>query len=138
MPVLPGSALLEQIVGTVSEFFVLCIPFLLVTSGVAWDQDGFDIVVQLVEQDIRKDWAGNRSLWNSAEGSVKFPILKISGVKEFLDEVNETSLLDVFFHPPNNHLVIESVEPLRNVALDHPDGSSPVLVQFSDRVYPSA
>src|SRR6266700_3266735 len=87
---------LEQIGGTVSEFFVLHIPFLLIASGVTWDQDGFDIFVQLVEQDIRKNWAGNRSLWNSTQGSVEFPILEVSSVKELLDEVDETSIMDVF------------------------------------------
>src|SRR5260370_26268908 len=48
------------------------------------------------------------------------------------------AILDVFFQPRKNQLVIESVEALRNVALDKPDGSSRVVVDFSERGMTSA
>jgi hypothetical protein len=58
----------------VLEFFVLRVPSLLLASGVLWDQNGFNILVQLVEQDIGEDRAGNRSLWNSRKGAVELMV----------------------------------------------------------------
>ena len=58
--------LFEQAMSTMDELPVLFVLFSSLSLGMLWDEYGFDICVELIEQDIGENWAYNRPLWNSA------------------------------------------------------------------------
>src|SRR5260221_8217168 len=63
-----GSLLLplfEQALSLIKQVGILLVRFSSLPPGVLWDENGFDKGIKLVEQDIGKNRADNRALWDT-------------------------------------------------------------------------
>jgi hypothetical protein len=49
---------------------------------VLWDENGFDKGIELIEQDIGKNWADNRALWYPTQRLIVFPLFQVACVKQ--------------------------------------------------------
>ena len=77
------------------EFHILLVELSLLSPRVLWDEHGFDIGVQLVEQDIAEDRTCNRALWHATERPIEFPVLQISRIEQLFHEVEKASVVNV-------------------------------------------
>src|SRR5579864_5212154 len=89
-----GEPSFESVFRLMHQAFVHRILLSFLASCVAGNEHGFNVVVEFVEEDIRKDGRNHRTLRDSAERPIELPILQIPGIKQLLDESNETSIMD--------------------------------------------
>ena len=78
-----------------AQFDILRIELSLLSPHVLWDEHGFDIRVQLIEQDIAEKRADNRALWHATQCPIECPILQISCIEQLFDEVEKASVVNV-------------------------------------------
>jgi hypothetical protein len=63
-------------------------------AGVAWNEDLFDILIQLVQYYIGKDRAQSRPLWHPTVRRVTSPCFDIPRVEELFYESQEAVIVD--------------------------------------------
>ena len=81
--------------GAVHQVFVFPMLFSLLPFVVVWHEFYLYKPVELGEQGIGKDRAEYCALRYSTQCSIQLPILHISCVEEFSDEIEKPSVLDV-------------------------------------------
>ena len=103
----------------------LLVPF--VYSGMSY---GFDKLVQFIQIQVGEDGTDNGPLGGTAVGLVPAPIFEISRFEESTDETNEAFILDGFSQDGEQQFMGKRVETFRDIALDEPNTSHPVVVDF--------
>src|SRR5450432_2293074 len=105
---------------------------------VLWHEFTFHKPVELIEQDIRKQRAEDRTLWNSAQRFVELPFFHISCIQQFFDKSEKPSILDVFSECREDEIMIQAAKTVCDVALNDPGGAFPGVIDFpKSRVAPS-
>jgi hypothetical protein len=92
-----------------------------------WNEDVFDILVQFVQDEIRKYGTKHPSLWNSTMGLVIAPFLHISCSQEVIDETDKTVVVDLLAKDLEQKALIDSVEKRTDISLHIPFHASPAL-----------
>jgi hypothetical protein len=76
-----------------ADVFRIALP--LFASLVPGYQDVFDVVVQLVQIDIGKNWADDSALRRSAKRRSPVPFVRIPGLQNSPDQFDETAIVDL-------------------------------------------
>ena len=80
----------------------------------------FNVLVQLIQVDIRQDGRNNPALRTAAVGAVILPVLHISGVQKRPQELEKSGILDFLSNNSNQNRVVDVVKTAFDVAFDKP------------------
>ena len=96
-----------------------------------WDQHRLDKLIQPVEVDVGKDWAGHAALRGTAQRRMIFPILQVTCIQQVGKQPQEALIVEFLVQDRQQHRMVDAIEALRYVSLDEPLDPFPVLGDLS-------
>lgn len=96
--------------GILGQFDIRWIGFSSFSPCLLWNEDVFDILVQFVQDEIRKYGAKYPTLWNSTMSLVIAPVFQVSCSQEVIDETDKTVVVDLLAKDLEQKAMIDSVE----------------------------